>query len=194
MSREVEYNALRAEIREYQSRQFTMVSFAITATVTLIGYGTTNKNALVLVTPILILTLVLLQLVRNIFHIFRVGTYIRAFIKPNEVSLNWETYSRQFRILRTGQERLVHFRHDLPSYEVVLISTGWACIILSFIFSIGYEFLVPLLLAIYWLIFWTMIRRRIKYQTSGQLEIDLDLIWAEAAKASKTQQSLNIGG
>ena len=65
----------------------------------------------------------------------------------------------------------------------MLFVTGWICIVLAFFYARGYQFLVPTVVAVLWLLFWITVRRWINYQTSGQLERDFDVIWTEVAKA-----------
>jgi hypothetical protein len=84
MSRDTEYQTLRTEILDKSGRQFNMVSFALTVTVALIGYGLTNANALIFLVPLLMLALILIHLVRNIYAILRITSYIRLFIEPEE--------------------------------------------------------------------------------------------------------------
>jgi len=97
MSRDTEYQTLRTEILDKSGRQFNMVSFALTVTVALIGYGLTNGNALIFLVPLLMLALILIHLVRNIYALLRITSYIRLFIEPEEKDLKWETYMLQFR-------------------------------------------------------------------------------------------------
>ena len=78
MSRDTEYQTLREEILNNAGRQFNMVSFALTVTAALIGYGLTSGNALVFLVPLLMLALTLIHLVRNIYSILRIASYIRC--------------------------------------------------------------------------------------------------------------------
>jgi hypothetical protein len=182
MSRDTEYQTLRKEILDRSGRQFNMVSFALTVTVALIGYGLTNSNALIFLVPLLMLAMILIHLVRNIYAILRITSYIRLFIEPEEKNLKWETYMRQFRTEEKDRKYFIPIQHTLPSYELVLFVTGWICIVLAFFYAKGYQLLVPIVIAVLWLLFWIVVRRWINYQTSGQLERDFDAIWTEVAK------------
>jgi hypothetical protein len=183
MSRDTEYQTLRKEILDRSGRQFNMVSFALTVTVALIGYGLTNANALIFLVPLLMLALILILLVFNYYSVLRIASYIRLFIELEEEDLKWETYMRKFRTEAGSRKYALHAGPTLPSYELVLFVTGWICIVLAFFYARGYQFLVPTVVAVLWLLFWIIVRRWINYQTSGQLERDFDGIWAEVAKA-----------
>ena len=89
----------------------------------------------------------------------------------------------QFRTEARSRKYSIHVRHTLPSYELVLFVTGWICIVLSFFYAKGYQLVAPIVVAVLWLLFWIVVHRWIKYETSGQLERDFDAIWTEVAKA-----------
>jgi len=184
MSRDTEYQTLREEIRNDVDRQFNMVSFALTVTAALIGYGLTSGNALVFLVPLLMLALTLILLVRNIYSILRIASYIRLFIELEEKDLKWETYIRQFRTTAERSRKYsIHVRYTLPSYGLVLLVTGWICIVLSLFYAKDYQLVVPIVIAVLWLLFCILVNRWISYEASGQLERDLDAIWTEVAKA-----------
>jgi hypothetical protein len=191
MSRDKEYSTLRAEILQNSNGQFGMVSFAITVTVILIGYGFTNANAFIFLVPLLVLALVLIHLIRNIYSILRIASYIRMFIEQGEDDLKWETYIHQFRTVVSSRKQLVHIQHTLPSYELVLSVTGWICIVLSLFYAREYQLIAPIVVGILWFLFWIVIRRWIRYETSGQMERDFDAVWAEVAKEVGPNQDTN---
>ena len=188
MSRDTEYNTLRAEILQNANRQFSMVGFAFTVTAALIGYGLTSKNAFIFLVPLPVLALVLIHLIRNIYSIMRISSYIRTFIEREEKDLKWETYICRFRTEERSQKQPSQIRHTLPSFELVLFVAGWLCIILSLLYAQGYQYLAAIAVAILWLSFWVIIRRWIRYETSGQLECDLDAVWAEVARKAEPNE------
>lgn len=182
MPQDTEYQTLRKEILDNAGRQFNMVSFALTVTAALIGYGLTSKNALVFLVPLLMIALTTIHLVRNIYSILRIASYIRSFIEPKEDNFKWETYMRQFRAEERKRKHPIHVRHTLPSYELVLVLTGWICVVLAFLHAESYQLIAVSIVAVLWLLFWVVVHRWISYETSGQLERDFDTIWAEVAK------------
>ncbi len=182
MSQDKEYNTLRAEILQNSNGQFSMVSFAITVTVALIGYGFTNNNSFIFLAPLLVLALVLIHLIRNIYSMLRIASYIRMFIECEADGLKWETYMHRFRAKTSNQKQFSHIQHTLPSYELLLFITGWICILLSLLYAKEYQLIVPIVVGILWFLFWILIRRWIRYEISGQMERDFDAIWREVAK------------
>jgi DNA-binding XRE family transcriptional regulator len=182
MSRDKEYDTLREEILQNSGRQFGMVSFAITVTVALIGFGLENANPFIFLVPLLVLALVLIHLIRSIDSIHRIASYIRMFIEYDEDDLKWETYICQFRKEARSRKHSTHIRHTLPSYELMLSATGWVCISLSFAYANDQERIVPFALAFLWARFSYVIRRWIEHETSGKLERDLDGVWADVAQ------------
>lgn len=93
MSKSDEYQTLRQEILDSFTREVNLIALGFTATAAIIGYGFTlpKPPPLLFLTPILILTLIFLQLINSIFSILTISVYIRVFLEDESNSPYWET-------------------------------------------------------------------------------------------------------
>ena len=185
MSKDIEYQSLRNEILDNSNRQLNIVNLALGATVVLIGYGVDKSSSLTILAPLLLLALAQLQLVRSVYTILRIASYIRLFIESDDDNYNWETRIRHFRQRVPYQKHSIHVRHTLPSYGMGLFLTGVSCIILSITYAKNLEYIIIVATFVLWVWFSVIIFRWIKYETSDQLENDFDDVWKEVRKLNK---------
>jgi hypothetical protein len=188
MSIEIEYQTLRTELLEVSGRQLTVLAFAFSVTAALVGWGlsSNNNNSIVVLTSLIPLSFAGLQLVSHAYSIMRIATYIYYFIEPKSEHLNWESYMREFRSRISQREYPLLARFSWPAYENLLIVVGWICIGIAFILAFGgnagsYEIYVTSGAAVLWLIFSIWLWHQMKMAVSGEMDRELEGIWASLA-------------
>lgn len=98
-----EYKSLRTEILQLLEREVRLVIFSFTATAAILGFAFTQQRPLregaplLFLIPLLVLTLVLLQLNDTARSLVRIAVYIRIFLELNDPALNWETKMNELR-------------------------------------------------------------------------------------------------
>lgn len=191
MSQDTEYASLREEILQLSARQFNTTTFAITATVLLIGYGieSDNNKSLILIVPLIILAFAGFQMVSQAYATMRIATYIYCFIEPRNENYNWETYMRAYRAEVTHDP--IFSRLSWPSYQTLLVAVGWFCVILSIVFaSQTAEILIlPIIASLLWLWFTIWFIPKMKKAVSGDIDTQLTKVWEKIAANVKNQDA-----
>lgn len=190
-SRLAEYNELRAELLQLSQSRLSVTTFAITATVALLGFGVQSDKhqSLIMLAPLMVLVLAAIQMITQAFSTMRVATYIRLQIESADEQLNWETYMRQYRAEVRAQPDLR--RLSWPSYEVVLVAAGLICAALSIVFAeSAWLTVLSAAMAVLWLLFSVWFVLTMGRATSGDLERELEDMDARIAQAvdSKRQE------
>lgn len=102
-----EYQALRQEILEWQTRRFTIVSGAIVVVTAVLGWITQNPDEWpwAIASTVLLAPLACACYLTWLFGSFntRLGTYVEVFHESTEGRSGWEKRNREF---RTGREIL----------------------------------------------------------------------------------------
>ncbi len=162
-----------------------MASFAITVTVGVISYGFTNSAREVFLAPLLILGLVLVQIVRSIYKILRISTYIKKFLERADTQLQWEGLVGRFREKERSRCHPGSRRSTWRSYELVLLGTGWLCVGLSLSipswvrpWEVSSEW-STVVAAIVWMLVSIVVHRQVSYAVSGELEKTFLKIWED---------------
>lgn len=188
MSNDAEYQSLRNELLAISSRQFSMLTFAFTATAALIGLGVNSENnkSLIVLTSLIILGFAGVQLVSHAYSTMRIATFIYYFIEPGNEDLNWETYMREYRNEIRQHKYNILSKFSWPSYEMLLIVVGWICVIIAGLLSFQqnaqfYKIAVILIVGFLWLLFSIWLRLRMNAAASGELDKELQSAWKAVA-------------
>jgi hypothetical protein len=178
MSLKEEYSSLRDEILQFSDRQVNLVTFALTITAALLGYGITSGNGFVSLVPLLMLAFVLIQLVRVRRGMIRISSYLSYFIESRTNDLGWETRVNQLRKLTAKERGLKHPGVSVISFGMLPIVVGFVCIGISFAYLGRRLWPAPAVVALIWLIFSVLTVRELNYVVSDQLWQDLVRNWS----------------
>jgi len=181
VSLEKEYSSLRDEILQLSDRQFNLVTFALTVTIALIGYGISNNNGFIPLVPLLMLAFVLVQLVRVRRGMIRISSYISFFIEYGN-DMGWETRANQLRQITAKEKALKRSGVTQMSLGILPIMVGFACIAISFAYLGWRLWPIPAAVAIVWLIFSIFIIAELGYAVSEELWTELTEAWREVQK------------
>jgi len=88
-----EYESLRQELMEHQSRRLPIISMALTIVTILFSAGVQLKNPYLPLFSLLILHSARVQLVQAHYGVQRIAAYIRVMFEEGNPELNWETGS-----------------------------------------------------------------------------------------------------
>lgn len=86
-----EYEALRRELEATGKRTYDSVFFSITASSAILGYGLTQDNVFVLLTPLLILWGAFQIIRQSMRSQRRISAYLRVFHESKESGAVWES-------------------------------------------------------------------------------------------------------
>jgi hypothetical protein len=178
MSLKEEYSSLRDEILQFSDRQVNLVTFALTITTALLGYGITSGNGFVSLVPLLMLAFVLIQLVRVRRGMIRISSYLSYFIESRTNDLGWETRLNQLRNLTAKERGSKHPGVSVISFGMLPIVVGFVCIGISFAYLGRRLWPAPAVVALVWLIFSGLMVRDLNYVVSDQLWQDLVRNWS----------------
>lgn len=193
MSEISEYNSLRTELLQVNERQLQTTTFALTVTVAIIGLGIRDQDyrSFIMLVPLIILFFAEIQMVSQAYSTMRIATYIHTFIERDNENLNWETHMRIYR-QKVKSSRLLS-RLSWPSYQLVLVSTGWICVILSILFALSSSqedvklipnVILSLSAALLWLVSSIWFLRRMNLAVSGVVEKEFDRLWSAAKEVA----------
>jgi hypothetical protein len=182
MSPEKEYDSLRDEMLQLSNRQLNLVTFTLTASVTLIGFGIDNGDGFIALIPLILLAFLLNQQVITRRGILRISTYISYFLEPQAKRVGWETRVNHLRRKSAVTPIFRDFGSTQTAFALLPIFVGLVCIVVSFIYLIsfgGYFWLVPTILLVLWTGYSISILRRLKLAGSDRLRREFLKAWAE---------------
>jgi hypothetical protein len=160
-----EYKSLRIEILQLLNRELRLIIFSFTATAAILGVsftqaGSFQEGSLLFLVPLVILTLLLLQLNDIAHSVVRIASYIRIFLESNGPALNWETRMDKLRgamrrdpyslsgELGTLSRIIAGLLTHIPLfgtlfYEISTIVLGFISILLATLFTYHYTASYP---------------------------------------------------
>jgi len=193
MSETTELGSLRQEILQLSERRRNTTTFAITATVAIIGLGMQSQShkSLIMLIPLIILFFAGIQMASLYYSTLRIATYIRKFIEPENENLHWETYMCAYRDKVAEYPKLS--RLSWPSYQMALVAVGWICTILSLVFALeptigtptsglNLSIIVSLSAAILWLIFSIWFLRKMSLAMLSETDKEFEKLWSKIAE------------
>lgn len=91
MSREIEYNTLRAEILQsiQTAKNYRVISYTIT--IAILAFAFNQHQALFFLIPFVAIYPLYILFLSEIINTLRIGTYIMVFIESTSKELNWES-------------------------------------------------------------------------------------------------------
>lgn len=142
MHNECEYQSLRQEILELFQREYQSVTVGLTATGAILGYGLSQDStvSLFFLIPLVILSLVLMQLKQCHDSILQIAVYIRMRYekdKKNELGFYWESYMYRQRELSSE----IRDYNPVTSFTMInyfvlaSILSGALCIVIAVIYA-----------------------------------------------------------
>jgi hypothetical protein len=190
MSQDAEYESLRQEILGDKDREFNIINFGFTATAGLIGLGFTTGQSLIFLTPLVVLTMALIQIKNVLYSSLTKAVHIRVAIESRNPDLNWEQcINRHRENVRNGRGP-GYLLFEISPYMTVTMVLGGICVLMACYFSIfplkKIERIAPLgmlgqtasfVFGFLWVCFSIYIGRQIRHATSGEYERELEKEW-----------------
>jgi len=130
-----EYKSLRSSIDMHMKLIPQIIAFMVAATSALLGYSITTKNALVCLTPLLVIYPSAYLIQSQMEEVLRKGTYI---MKQYEQEKQWETTLYKYRQKRESGKKWLFTKAAEDSRAIVIIID---CLVL--LCFLGFIFYLP---------------------------------------------------
>jgi hypothetical protein len=190
MSQDAEYESLRREILGDKDREFNIINFGSTATAGLIGLGFTTGQSLIFLTPLVVLTMALIQVKNVLYSSLTKAVHIRVVIESRTPDLNWEQCINRHRENVRNRRGPGYLLFEVSPYMAVTMVLGGICVLMACYFSIFplkkieriaslgmIEQIASFVFGFLWIYFSIHIGRRIRHATSGKYEKELEGEW-----------------
>ena len=175
ISAEKEYDSLRNEMGQLVNRQNNRITWVLTVTVALIGYGLREEvNGVVFLTPLILLSFLLQQQVIARLAMVRISTYISNYLESKR---GWES---RLAVLRRNPPKGVFWGTE-RSFAFLPIVVGFLCGGMSAYYLID-SFWVVLSIAclVAWLVYSYFILQQLTHTAISDLREKLMNYWEES--------------
>lgn len=182
-----EYESLRQEILELFQREFQSITIGLTAVGAILGFGLSQPaaNPYFSLIPIIILSLVLLQLKQCHYSILHIAVYIRIRYTPlrdTDCLHTWESFMHHLRMLASEEKKY----NPLTSFSMIhyfvvgTILAGMLCILISTMLAsrsasgTATFYFISGTTAVYWVLLSSVVFYMLRDKSLWQYEQDLE--------------------
>ena len=135
-----EYDSLRQELIEHQSKRLPIMGTALTVSTILFGVGVELKNPYLPLFALLMLHSARVQLAQAHYGVQRIAAYIRVMHEEDNPELNWETGSYRIRLEslqkpRSGDKKSIWNISPLSPLDSLILLTDIAAVTIAFMLS-----------------------------------------------------------
>jgi hypothetical protein len=127
VSKEAEYQSLRQELLEHQSRRLPILEMALGASAALFAAGLQLSNPYLPLIALFLLHSARVQIAQAVYGVQRIATYLRIMHEADDPQLNWETASYEVRRATQNEQAasrgLWNIAPILPMDNLILLAS-----------------------------------------------------------------------